>query len=210
MGAVPLLAIAAALAGAAPALAHAPPAATPTDPLWRWNLEPWLLWLLLLAACLYAAGLLRLWRQAGVNRGLGRWQAAAFAGGWLGVVAALVSPLDSFGAHLFSAHMVQHELLMIVAAPLLVLGRPLAAWTWALSPRYRRTASRIIRTGWLAWSWDTFTQPLAAWSCRCRGAWPICSADWRCWGGYWHERASPSSRALTRLERRAQLLDSGA
>jgi cytochrome c oxidase assembly factor CtaG len=43
------------------------------------------------------------------------------------LVVALVSPLDGLGAALFSAHMVQHELLMIVAAPLLVLGRPLGA-----------------------------------------------------------------------------------
>ena len=37
---------------------------------------------------------------------------------------ALVSPLHWLGEHLFTAHMVEHEILMAVAAPLLVLARP--------------------------------------------------------------------------------------
>ena len=55
------------------------------------------------------------------------WEAAAFAGGWLALAVALVSPLHPWGNVLFSVHMIQHELLMLVAAPLLVLGRPVVA-----------------------------------------------------------------------------------
>jgi cytochrome c oxidase assembly factor CtaG len=57
---------------------------------------------------------------------------------WLGLgalVLALVSPLHRLGEVLFSAHMVQHEILMLVAAPLLVLSRPLVTFLWALSRR---------------------------------------------------------------------------
>ncbi|QJW85116.1 cytochrome c oxidase assembly protein [Ramlibacter terrae] len=107
--------------------AHVPDApATDVAAAWAWNFEPRVLVLLAVSAIAYAAGLLRLWRHAGRGRGVALHQALAFALGWLSLVAALVSPLDTLGSHLFSAHMGQHELLMVVAAPLLVLGRPLA------------------------------------------------------------------------------------
>ena len=44
--------------------------------------------------------------------------------GWTTLVVALVSPVDTLGEVLFSAHMIQHELLMLIAAPLLILARP--------------------------------------------------------------------------------------
>jgi putative membrane protein len=44
------------------------------------------------------------------------------------LVLAVLSPLERISTRSFAAHMVQHEVLMLVAAPLLVLGRPLAAW----------------------------------------------------------------------------------
>jgi putative membrane protein len=92
-----------------------------------------------------------------------RWEAWAFAGGWLALVLALVSPLDALGGALFSAHMTQHEVLMLLAAPLLVLGRPLAPWLLALPQGVR---SRLVDVGkqagaQRAWRW--FVNPLAAW-----------------------------------------------
>ena len=122
-----LLLLAPPLAGA-----HAPqPADAPVAAI-GWSFEPWVLACLGASLLLYAAGLFRLWRKAGAGRGLGMARAASFGAGWLALVVALVSPLDALGGHLFSAHMVQHEVLMILAAPLLVIGRPLAVWTWAL------------------------------------------------------------------------------
>jgi putative membrane protein len=174
MGPVSLLAVAAFLAGAMPAFAHAPgspSAAAEMAGLWRWNLEPWLVWVLLLSAALYTVGIARLWGQAGVARGINGWQAAGFAGGWLALAAGLVSPLDRLGAQLFSAHMVQHEVLMIIAAPLLVLGRPLAAWTWALAPSHRRLAGRATRSRRFAPAWESITQPIAAWALHGLALW---------------------------------------
>lgn len=53
------------------------------------------------------------------------WQQAAFHLGTLAGLLALVSPLDELGdEYLFSAHMVQHLLLMFVTAPLWLLGTP--------------------------------------------------------------------------------------
>nr|WP_231402593.1 cytochrome c oxidase assembly protein [Caenimonas aquaedulcis] len=153
------------------AWAHAPesPAAGPS---WTaWNTQPWLLFLLAVSLLFYAAGLLRLWRHAGAGHGIPVRQAASFAAGWLALVAALVSPLDAMGSLLFSAHMVQHEMLMIVAAPLLVLGRPLAAWTWALPAVYRMRLPALVRSRSLAWAWDAITQPVSAWALHAIALW---------------------------------------
>ena len=133
--------------------------------------EPWLLALLAISAVGYVIGVVRLWRQAGPARGITRFQAAAFGAGWLTLAGALVGPLDALGAHLFSAHMVQHELLMIVAAPLLVLGHPLAAWTWALAPAQRRAVGQATRWRWLAGLWSRITQPVAAWALHALALW---------------------------------------
>ena len=74
---------------------------------------------LFVSACLY-------WRGATDEHGIRRWERWCYWAGWWSLVIALVSPLHPMGEVLFSAHMVQHEILMLVAAPLLVLGRPLA------------------------------------------------------------------------------------
>jgi putative membrane protein len=164
-----LLILAAALPAAA--LAHVPEPGPAVPSLWTWNLEPWLLFLLALSALAYAIGLRRLWGNAGRGRGVSMPQACAFWTGWLSLVIALVSPLDPLGGRLFSAHMVQHELLMVVAAPLLVVGRPLATWTWALSPAQRRTVGRLFQSrGWSS-VWTTLTDPLVAWALHALALW---------------------------------------
>ena len=116
------------------------PASQPSPGWDRWSLEPWVLALLAASALLYAVGLRRLWRRAGRGRGVTRAQAYRFATGWMVLAIALVSPIDAVGGALFSAHMVQHELLMVVAAPLLVLGRPLVVSVCGLPRRGRRLA----------------------------------------------------------------------
>lgn len=79
----------------------------------EWSTEPWVIALMLAALGAYALGTWRVWHRAGWGRGVQWRQAAAFGSGWLALGVALVSPLDSLDAWLFSAHMVQHELLMI-------------------------------------------------------------------------------------------------
>jgi putative membrane protein len=152
------------------ALAHGGAAGVPPA-LWSWSFEPWVLGPLLLTLGLYVTGAARLWRHAGAGRGLGWSQVAAFAGGWLALVAALVSPLDALGDRLFSAHMVQHEVLMLVAAPLLVLGRPLAACAWALPQPLLRALAASARGRWPASAWSALTDPLSAWSLHALALW---------------------------------------
>ena len=124
-----------------------------------WTWEPVTVLLLTLTGVLYAAGLIRLWRRAGVGQGIRRWQAFCFAAGWLALIAALLSPVDALGGILFSAHMVQHELLILVAAPLLVLGRPLAPFLWALPGAARETAGRWSQSPTFAAGWRLLTAP---------------------------------------------------
>jgi putative membrane protein len=121
--------------------------AAPATPQVGWTFEPWVVACLALSALLYGVGLARLWRKAGTGRALLRRRACCFFGGWLALVAALVSPLDALGSLLFSAHMLQHEAMMIVAAPLLVLGRPFALWMWGLPAAGANRSARRCRGG---------------------------------------------------------------
>jgi putative membrane protein len=137
--------------------------AAPAPPTAGWTFEPWVVICLGLSALLYGVGLARLWKKSGDGRAQLRRRACWFAGGWLALAAALVSPLDAMGTQLFSAHMLQHEALMIVAAPLLVLGRPFALWLWGLPPAWRRPVAATVRTGAVQTGWALLTMPLFAW-----------------------------------------------
>ena len=118
-----------------------------------WELDPWVAVPLLLSAVLYVRGAAMLWRRAGVGRAVSFQQASCFAGGWITLVVAVVSPLHELAEHLFLAHMVEHELLMAVAAPLLALSRSLGVFLRAL-PRELRggltygAARPAFRSGW--------------------------------------------------------------
>ena len=112
-----------------------------------WNWDPWILTMLALAALGYIRGLSRM-NRAVRSRIFGWVRCAAFAAGVATLFAALISPLDALDDQLFSAHMVQHLVLMMVAPPLLVAGRPAMAWLWAFRLSTRRAIGRLwIRTG---------------------------------------------------------------
>jgi putative membrane protein len=107
--------------------------------------EPTILVAVLAAAWLYWRGTRTVWARTSRGRVVTTWNAASFAGGLLTILVALESPLDGLSADLFAAHMVQHLLLIMVAAPLLVLGEPLAPLLWALAKSTRRTFGAAIR-----------------------------------------------------------------
>jgi putative membrane protein len=133
--------------------------------------EPWVVVLLTASAALYGLGLHRLWRSAGPGRGVTRRQWAAFATGWIVLASALTGPVDAASERYFWVHMVQHELMMIVAAPLLVIGRPLAAWAWALPSTWARGAGRLLhRPPWRA-AWRVVTAPAVAWALHAAAVW---------------------------------------
>jgi putative membrane protein len=92
-----------------------------------------------------------------------RREVVAYTAGWLALIVALVSPLDALGGALFSAHMTQHEVLMLVAAPLLVLGRPLAPFLLALPADVSDFLINAARRVPLKRAWRVLINPLVAW-----------------------------------------------
>ncbi|HET9310103.1 MAG TPA: cytochrome c oxidase assembly protein [Actinomycetota bacterium] len=122
-----------------------------------WPGDPLTLALLLAAASLYAAGLLRL-RRAGTPFPA-RWTAAYWCG--LAVLAiALLSPVDTYADASFSVHMTQHLLLTFVAPPLLALGAPITLALRASSPTTGRRIGRVLRSP-LA---RILSNPIVGWS----------------------------------------------
>jgi putative membrane protein len=101
--------------------------------------------LIVASAILYWRGVAKLWRNAGVGRGIRVRYAASFVVGWAALAAAFLPPVGTLAEESFAMHMVQHEILMVVAAPLLVLARALEAWTWATPLRARAALSAAAR-----------------------------------------------------------------
>jgi cytochrome c oxidase assembly factor CtaG len=129
-----------ALALAAPAFAHAGHDHHEA-PGWTW--DPWITVPLLLSALLFALGWRRLYARSTKGRPWLARRAWLFGAGWLAMAGALVSPLHEAGERSFTAHMVEHELLMLLAAPLIVLAEPLSAMLWAFPPAARRAIGDI-------------------------------------------------------------------
>lgn len=89
--------------------------------LTRFNLDPVLIVSLILLAAWQSVAL----RRAG-GRGMARRQAFSSAG-WLIASAAFVSPLCALSVALFSARVLQHMILVLIAAPLIAMGLPPSA-----------------------------------------------------------------------------------
>jgi putative membrane protein len=85
---------------------------------------------------------------------------AAFAAGWVALALALLSPVARAAGTSFAIHMVQHELLMVAAPPLLILGRPFTALAANLPPG----ALRVV-------AWPLRIPPLAAWGIHAAALW---------------------------------------
>jgi cytochrome c oxidase assembly factor CtaG/cytochrome c2 len=141
---------------------HAPAATGPSG----WDL----LVLLALAGggLLYAAGS---WRLASRGARVRPIERAAFWAGWLALVAAAAPPLDVAAASLLSMHMVQHELLMLAGAPLMIVGRPIVPWLWALPDRLRPIAGAGLQSRQVGSAWAWLTTPGVAWALHGATVW---------------------------------------
>jgi putative membrane protein len=153
-------------------LAHPGLPPEPHDLPTAWSLKPTLLLGLAIGAWAYGRGVRALWRRAGRGRGLARWRVLAFAAGMLCLLLALVSPVDALGAALFSAHMFQHALLVLVAGPLLVLGMPPTSLLWALDePARRRVGGWWRQRSILRRAWRAVSHPASAWALHAAALW---------------------------------------
>ena len=127
-----------------------------------WTADPAIIVPLYTFAILYLVGTRRVWRRAGTGRGVSYSQAFSFWAGWVVLALTLLSPLHWLAEHLFTAHMIEHEILMAVAAPLLVLARPGGALLWALPIAWRRPVGSVGQVGAVAWLWRVHSDPLPA------------------------------------------------
>lgn len=115
-----------------------------------------------LTGWVYVRRVRQVWQRLGRGRGVAEWRLWTFLGGLLALLIALASPLERWSEQIFAAHMVQHVLLLLVAAPLLVLGLSPAAAAWLAPKPWRRPLAQALHrvfdvTG------AGFTWPLLVW-----------------------------------------------
>jgi cytochrome c oxidase assembly factor CtaG len=126
---------------------------------------------LLAGAFAYAVGIRRLWAAADTVRLVGTAQATAFAAAIVTLLVALVSPLEDAATRDLPVHMVQHLLILAVAAPLLAVSEPVAVMTRAVPAQARRRITPVLRRltrsqtsgrGWLVWTTVAFALSTSA------------------------------------------------
>ncbi len=106
-------------------------------------------------------------------------RAVLFWAGWLVLVVALISPLHELGERWFSVHMVQHLLLTLVAAPMLLLSNAMPVVLWALPRQDRLTVGGLLgRPGPVRGALKLLTNPFLAW-------WLFVLSQW-----LWHQPAA--------------------
>ena len=136
-----------------------------------WDLEPVLIVPAVALVAVYVHGLDR-WRER--SRPHAWWRTASFVSGVAIVLLALLSPLHWLSDHHFTFHMVQHELLMMLAAPLILLGAPTTPLLRGIPRGLRRAVvepfvnAHAVRVGfgWLTHpvtAFVTYTVVLYAW-----------------------------------------------
>jgi putative membrane protein len=137
----------AALALPGVALAHGAAARAPTFPdvLLRWTFDP------LPLVAILGAGTAYLWATRRIRRAHPAnpqppYRAWLFFGGLAALGIALLSPIEAYEGSLFSVHMVQHMLLELVAAPLLLAGAPITLALRVARPSVRRWLLIVLQS----------------------------------------------------------------
>jgi putative membrane protein len=116
-----------------------------STPQATWTIAPALLGPSLAIALVYGRGMSTIWRRSANGRGLRLRQAMLFAAGWVVLLLALATPLHALSERLFTAHMMEHEIIMLVAAPLIAASAPGPALLWGMPSPLRHGAARCLR-----------------------------------------------------------------
>ena len=128
-----------------------------------WTLDPLLTVPLGLALLIYLVGWLRLSKRASrAGRG-----PALFLSGWLVLALSLVSPLHEAGERSFTMHMIEHELIMLVATLLLAASSAGGVLAWGLPRPLRQRARRQLEVAAAA-LWKRLTEPVTATAIQAR------------------------------------------
>lgn len=104
---------------------------------------------IVVAVVAYAAGVIRIRREVGERRVVTASQTIAFAIAMALFVIVLSPQVDEITDALFSAHMGQHLILMLVVPPLLVWSRPILVMIWGLPRGFRKLVATSITVHWL-------------------------------------------------------------
>jgi putative copper resistance protein D len=157
------------LVPAAPVAAHGPAPAGPPDLATialGWTFEPVIAIPLALLALGWLLMVDRIDRHHPASR-VPIVRTASFLGGLFAIAVALMSGIERYDTTLFSVHMVQHLVLMLVAAPLIVLSAPITQVLRVASPRVRQRwilpvleSAPIAVLSHPAVTWLTFTAVL--------------------------------------------------
>jgi putative membrane protein len=129
-----------------------------------WHWRPDVIIVVTLLATIYVIGWRRL-RKSNLHSTTA-WQLLLYLTSMATICLALLSPIDTLGSFLFIFHMTQHELLMMVAAPLLLLANPLPVLLWGLplNLRYRLGSllmrDSLVRRALKAMTWMGLTIPV--------------------------------------------------
>jgi putative membrane protein len=127
--------------------------------LLAWDFQPYMIFALVFAAGLYWLALRRI-ATRGV-REVPRSYPVAYYAGLAAFAVAVGGPVETFNENSLSLHMAQHVILMLVAAPLFVLGRPLHIALWALEPQRSGAILRpVLRRSWIRGLLTIITHPV--------------------------------------------------
>ena len=143
-----------AASGASAALAHA---GETHERAPGWTFDPWVTVPLGLLLLLFLVGQRRLSRRSSVERR----RSWLFVGGWAVLTLSLVSPLHEGGEISFTLHMIEHELIMLVATFLLAAAHAGGVIAWGLPAPLRRSLGGHWK-GPLAAVWRRLTEPVTA------------------------------------------------
>lgn len=140
-------------------LAHAGAPPEPHDLWGAWNLDPLLVTGIVLTLWVYRRGY-----DAGGRSRSAVWRARSFVAAMVAIALAVLSPVDALSGALASAHMVQHVLLVLVAAPLLALSAPSSALLRGSPLALRRVSGGVRRRlGLGSATWRMLREPAAVW-----------------------------------------------
>jgi cytochrome c oxidase assembly factor CtaG len=124
--------------------------------------------LVCVALVLHLLGERRAVRKLGRPRSrVARWRACSFYAALVVIVVALEGPIDTYSPQLLWVHMLQHVLLLTIAAPLLALGAPwMSIWRPFPLGLRRTVAKSVARSAVLApvrWLAKLLARPWPAW-----------------------------------------------
>ena len=122
-----------------------------------WTFDPWVIVPLALLLLLFLAGNARLAHRSDVRRT----RSWLFVGGWIVLALSLVSPLHEGGERSFTLHMIEHELIMLLATLLLAASQAGGVLAWGLPAPVRRSLAGNWRVP-LAALWRRLTEPVTA------------------------------------------------